>query len=64
MSDREKFVAVSLLTAPEFNRWGSRLRHVYRVEDTPEFSELLIAIDKADEENKMRAENTGKTLKS
>lgn len=50
MAEREKFVAIGLLTAPEFARWGDKLRHVYPVTGNPEFDDLLKAIDKADQE--------------
>lgn len=48
MSNREDIVAVGLFTAPEFARWGSKLRYVYRVESNDDFDDLLKAIDKAD----------------
>lgn len=50
MAERDKFVAIGLFTAPEFARWGSKLRHVYPVEGNAEFDDLLKAIDKADDD--------------
>ena len=48
MPDRGKIVAVSLLTQPEFELWGHKLRHVYLTEDAHDFDDLITAIDKAD----------------
>ena len=47
MPERERYVAVGLLTGAEFARWGDKLRNVYLVEENPEFDELLRAIDAA-----------------
>jgi len=52
MSEREKFVAIGLFTAPEFARWGDKLRHVYPVTGNREFDDLLEAIDRADQESR------------
>ncbi len=47
----ENIIAVSLLTQSELDRYGSGLKKVFRVEDTPCFSELLRLIDDADREH-------------
>lgn len=48
MPTDDKIVAVGLFTAQEFKRWGSKLRHVYTIEDDVQFDDLLTAIDKAE----------------
>ncbi len=50
MSKDDKIVAVGLLTQSDFMSWGHKLRHVYRAENTPDFDDLLRAIDKAESE--------------
>lgn len=59
MAERDKIVAVGLLTGAEFARWGSKLRHVYEVGGNDDFAELLEAIDRADlDRQKQQAEDT------
>lgn len=48
MSKRDEIVAVGLMTAPEFRRWGGKLRQVYEIKDNSSFEDLIEAIDKAD----------------
>ena len=48
MAEREKIVAVGLLTGTEFARWGDKLRHVYEIHGNADFADLLEAIDRAD----------------
>lgn len=48
MAERDKIVAVGLLTGTEFARWGDKLRRVYPVSGNAEFDDLLKAIDEAD----------------
>lgn len=50
MPERDRIVAVSFLTAPEFERWGSKLRNVYALDGNSSFEDLLKAIDKVDAE--------------
>jgi hypothetical protein len=43
-----RIVAVCLLTQGELDRYGSALKRVFPVQDTPCFGELLRLIDEAD----------------
>jgi hypothetical protein len=55
MVDRERFVAVALLTSSDLQGVGAALRCVMPIEDAPEdFSELLAKIDEAEERSKLR----------
>jgi hypothetical protein len=47
---RERIVAVGLLTQEQLAQLGPTLTHVWPVDETPCFSELLLAIDDADRE--------------
>lgn len=47
VKDGEKFVAVGLFTQADLDLWGNQLRNVYRLDDTPDFDELLRNIDRA-----------------
>jgi hypothetical protein len=47
---RERIVAVGLLTQEHLDQLGPTLSHVWPVDETPCFSELLLAIDDADRE--------------
>ena len=58
MPDRQNIVAVGLLTAPEFELWGSKLQNVYEVSGISGFDDLLAAIDRADTEHKRVADTT------
>ena len=44
----EPIVAIGLLTQGDLNLLGSGFRRAFRVEDTPDFDDLLAAIDAAD----------------
>jgi hypothetical protein len=46
---KERIVAVGLLTQRELNVLGSAFDRIWPVEQAPTFSELLRAIDEADE---------------
>jgi hypothetical protein len=46
----ERIVAVGLLTQSDLNALGPTFDRIWPVEDAPSFSELLRAIDEADEE--------------
>jgi hypothetical protein len=46
----ERIVAVSLLTHSELDRYGSSLKKVFPVENSPCFTELLSLIEDADRE--------------
>jgi hypothetical protein len=46
----ERIVAVGLLTQDDLNALGPTFDRIWPVEDAPSFSELLRAIDEADEE--------------
>jgi hypothetical protein len=45
----ERIVAVGLLTQQDLNLLGPTFERAWTVEDAPSFSELLRAIDEADE---------------
>ena len=47
---RDRIVAVALLTRGDLATFGSDLRKVYPVEESPAFSDLIQAIDKAERE--------------
>jgi hypothetical protein len=47
----EPIVAVALLSQKQVNWLGSSLKKVYRIDETPCFSELLQAIDDAEREH-------------
>ena len=47
---RDPIVAVGLLTQRQLERIGPDLKHVWPIDETPCFSELLLAIDDADRE--------------
>ena len=44
----DRIVAVGLLTESELESVGRRLSTLYRLDDTPQFDQLLRAIDEAD----------------
>ena len=46
----ERIVAVGLLTQSDLNALGPTFDRIWPVEDAPSFSELLRAIDEADEQ--------------
>lgn len=46
----DRIVAVSLLTQKELDRYGTALKNVFPVLETPCFTELLRLIDTADRE--------------
>ena len=46
-----RIVAVGLLTRSEFDRYGSGLKKVFPISETPCFTELLRLIDEADREH-------------
>ena len=48
MHKDDEIVAIGFFTAPEFKRWGAKLRHVHKLEDNRDFDDLLTAIDRAD----------------
>lgn len=45
----EKFVAVALLTRDDVRSLGDTLKKVYTIEQSPEFLDLLRALDKVDQ---------------
>jgi hypothetical protein len=45
-------VAVAFLTEENLRTIGKNLEHVYPIDDTPAFADLLAAIDKADRERR------------
>ena len=47
MEDREKIVAIALLTREEVRWLGSSLKQVYRADASPLFEELIEALDRA-----------------
>ena len=53
--DRERIVAVGLLTGDDLRLLGPAFDRVWPVEEAPGFAELLQAIDEADE--KLHAKN-------
>lgn len=50
MEERERIVAIGLLTQRDLDMLGSGFRRAFRVDETPCFDELLAAIDAADKE--------------
>lgn len=48
--DQERIIAIGLLTRRDLSLLGPTFSRVWPVEQAPQFSELLRAIDKADEE--------------
>ena len=48
MPDRDKIVAVGLFTQAEYRLVDDKLRHIYLLEETHAFDDLLDAIDRAD----------------
>lgn len=46
--NRDRIVAVALLTERDLSLLGANFSHVWPVEDAPHFHELLTAIDDAD----------------
>lgn len=55
MENRERIVAVGLLSEHELARVGQSLRRVYRIDETTSFDHLLRAIDVADQHPLPRA---------
>jgi hypothetical protein len=47
MTDRDRVVAIGLLTQRDLDMLGDGLRHVYRVDESRKFDDLLLAIDEA-----------------
>jgi hypothetical protein len=54
MNDREKIVAVGLLTERDLSILGQGFRRLYRLDDTTGFQHLLDAIDRAEREYQER----------
>ena len=54
---QEQIVAVALLTQENLNLFGSCLKRVFPLQQTPCFSELIAALDEADrrEQNQQRS---------
>lgn len=52
---QERIVAVGLLTQRDLSNLGPTFDRVWPVEETPNFAELLRAIDEADRELESRA---------
>lgn len=50
MEEPERIVAIGLLTQHDLDLLGSGFRRAFRVDETPCFSDLLRAIDKAEAE--------------
>ena len=48
--DQERIVAVGLLTERDLGLLGPAFKWAWPVENAPQFQELLVAIDEADEE--------------
>ena len=48
MPDRDRIVAVALLTQPDLALLGEGFRRAYPIEDRHEFDDLLRRIDEAD----------------
>jgi hypothetical protein len=47
-NDEEPIVAIGLLTQNDLNLLGSGFRRAFRVDESPDFDDLLAAIDAAD----------------
>ncbi len=47
MGDRDKIVAIGLLSQRDLDMLGAGFRHVFPVDDMPRFEDLLEAIDRA-----------------
>jgi hypothetical protein len=58
---KDKIVAVALLTQSNLDAYGSALKKVFPINETPCFGELLAAIDRADREH-WRAEDRKEVL--
>lgn len=54
MNDREKIVAVGLLTERDLSILGQGFRRLYRLDDTTGFQHLLEAIDRAERDYQER----------
>jgi len=48
MPNRDEIVAVGLFTQAEYRLVGDKLRHIYLLDETHAFDDLLDAIDRAD----------------
>ena len=48
--DQDRIVAVGLLTERDLDLLGPAFKWAWPVEDAPQFEDLLVAIDEADEE--------------
>ena len=57
----ERIVAVALLTQSNLDAYGSALKKVFPIHETPCFSDLLAAIDEADRRH-WRAEDRQEAL--
>jgi hypothetical protein len=57
--DRDRIVAVGLLTQRELNLLGPTFDRVWPVDEAPCFSQLLEAIDEADREIRRSREPSG-----
>jgi hypothetical protein len=51
MSEGDKIVAVGLMTEADMKCWGHKLRRLYKAEASPNFDDLLRAIDSASLDN-------------
>ena len=54
MTDRDRIVAVGLLTQEDLNRLGRGFRNALPVDETPMFEDLLRAIDEAEQRRSAR----------
>jgi hypothetical protein len=56
--DRDRIVAVALLTEENMKVYGSCLSKVFPIDETPCFTELIDAIDRAEQQMRERDPNS------
>lgn len=59
MGDRDKIVAIGLLSQRDLDTLGAGFRNVFPVEDLPKFQDLLEAIDRVATEASPHGSSTG-----
>lgn len=58
MNDRDRIVAVGLLTESDLSVLGQGFRRLYRLDDDQGFQHLLEAIDRAEQDYQSRQSNS------
>ena len=61
MTNKDEIVAIAMLTRADVQRVGDSLKLVFKTEDTPQFEDLLNALDRAEQRTTGRFAKPAKT---